>query len=226
MNKIKFSTPKLIVFDWNGTILADTIPSWKAGNDCLEFYGAEPITLKRYRETVHFPVIHFYTRNGCSADNILKKSAESNVVFHSSYQRYAKNCRTRRGARQLLQYLQKRNIDCTILSNYLTPRIREGVSRLKIESYFSHICGNTDDGLKILEQTSKQQRLEDFMAKHEYQPQDTVIIGDSTEEPEIAHRLGLTSISITGGYFDEQRLKAANPDYIVNSLAEVIDILR
>ncbi len=217
---------KLIVFDWNGTILADTIPSWKAGNNCLEFYGAKPITLKRYRDTIHFPVIHFYTLNGCKVDQILEKSQGANKVFQNSYQAYAKNCRTRQGTRELLEFLQAQSIDRTILSNYLTPKIEREAKRLNLEHYFSHICGNNDDGLKILEHTTKTKRLSDYMLKRGYHPQNTIIIGDSTEEPEIAHHLGLKSISITGGSFSTPRLKKANPDYIVNSLTEVIDILR
>jgi len=226
MTKPNLSTkPKLIVFDWNGTILADTIPSWKAGNDCLEFYGAEPITLARYKETVHFPVIHFYRLNGCSVDTVLEKAEQANALFQERYSEYAKNCRTRHGVRALLNYLQQQNIDRTILSNYLTPKIRQGAERLGIDHYFAHICGNTDDGRKILEHTSKMERLSAFMVERGYRPQDTLIIGDSTEEPEIARHLGLTCISLTGGYFATHRLKKENPDHIVSSLAQVADVL-
>lgn len=217
---------KLIVFDWNGTILSDTIPSWKAGNDCLEFYGAKPITLKRYRETIHFPVIHFYILNGCKVDQILEQSQGANKTFQTSYQAYARNCRTRQGTRALLNFLQSQNIDRTILSNYLTPKIEQEAKRLTLDQYFSHICGNTDNGLKILEHTTKTKRLSDYMLKRGYHPANTIIIGDSTEEPEIAQHLGLKSISITGGSFATHRLKKTNPDYMVNSLREVIDILR
>lgn len=218
--------PKLIVFDWNGTILADTIPSWKAGNDCLEFYGVPQVSLKRYRDTIHFPVLHYYKLNGCNVDTVLEKSAEANALFQEKYSAYAKNCRTRKGTRALLDWLAENKIDRTILSNYLTPRIVDGAQRLKIDHYFSHICGNNDDGRKILEHTNKQQRLADFMQTRGYRPQDVIIIGDSTEEPEIAHNLGLTCISIAGGYFAESRLRASKPDYIVGSLWEVINILK
>ena len=55
---------KLVVFDWNGTILSDTLHSWKAGNTCLEFYNHPGISLKQYRETFTFPIMHFYKLNG------------------------------------------------------------------------------------------------------------------------------------------------------------------
>ena len=63
------------------------------------------------------------------------------------------------------------------------------------------------------------------MIKRGYKPENTYLIGDSTEEPEIAHQLGLKCISITGGYFSTPRLKAAKPDFIVHNLKDVIEIL-
>jgi phosphoglycolate phosphatase len=217
--------PKLVVFDWNGTILADTIASWKASNDCLEYYGAKPISMARFRETVDFPVLHFYKRNGCSVERVLGDKGGANHHFQTQYRMYSKSARTRKGTRDLLEWLRGKGIDRTILSNYLTPRIVEDLRRLKLDPYFSHVCGNTDDGSKVLEHATKQKRLADFLADRGYHAKDVVIVGDSTEEPEIAHRMGLKSISITGGYFSTSRLHATNPTAIVNRLDQIIDLL-
>ena len=217
---------KLVVFDWNGTLLSDTIPSWKAANVCLEFYGRPAISLERYRETFHFPVIHFYKLNGCDVDDVLARKAESNIVFQSAYEKLAANSRTRRGTRDLLAWLKSQDIDCMILSNYLTVKIEAHLERLGLRDYFIYVCANTDDGTAILEGTSKQQRLAAFMAKRGYRAQDAVIVGDSDEEPAIARNLGLTSIGITDGYITEKRLKAARPDHIVCSLAEIKSLVR
>lgn len=215
---------KLIVFDWNGTILSDTIPCWKASNACLEFFGVEPISLKRYRETCHFPVIHFYKLNGACVDTVLARQKEANALFYEHYTTLAKNARTRSGVRALLHWLEQRDMDRTILSNYVTPEIEKQLHRLKIDHYFSHVCGN-GDGHTVLEHTTKPKRLSDYMLKRGYHAANTWLIGDSTEEPEIAHKLGLKSISITGGYFSTSRLKAANPNFLVNNLKDVIEIL-
>ena len=215
---------KLIVFDWNGTILSDTIPCWKASNACLEFFGVAPISLKRYRETTHFPVLHFYKLNGACVDMVLEKQEEANTVFYEHYTKLSQNCRTRSGVRALLQWLKKQEMDRTILSNYVTEEIEKQLQRLKIDHYFSHVCGNGHGGT-VLEHATKPKRLSDYMLKRGYHAANTWLIGDSTEEPEIAHQLGLKSISITGGYFSTPRLKAANPTHIVNNLKDVIEIL-
>ena len=215
---------KLVVFDWNGTILSDTIPCWKASNVCLEFFGVEPISLQRYRETAHFPVIHFYKLNGACVDTVLAKQEEANKIFYEAYQSLSHRARTRSGVRQLLGWLQEKDFDRTILSNYITPEIEKQLLRLKIDHYFSHVCGN-GDGNTVLEKTTKPKRLSDYMIKRGYRAENTYLIGDSTEEPEIAHTLGLKCISITGGYFSTPRLRAANPHFLVHNMKDVIEIL-
>jgi len=216
---------KLIVFDWNGTLLSDTRQSWLAGNACLEFYGAEPLSLKQYREHFTFPIIHFYKKVGLSVDAVLARKEESNVVFQTAYEALATKARTRRGARELLVWLKAQGMTSIILSNYVTEKIEGHVQRLGLEEYFSTISAHTCNGTSILESTSKVERLSAFMAKRRFKPQDTIIIGDTMEEPEIARALGLTSIGITDGYISKARLHKAAPNYIVNQMGEIRDII-
>lgn len=216
---------KLIVFDWNGTILADTEASWMAANTTLKFFGAAEISLRRYRETTHFPVIHFYRLNGVDVDTLLKHKQESNDLFQTAYEKAAVKSRTRRGTRDLLKWVKKQGYGCIVLSNYLTERIEAHIVRLGLEGYFHHISAHECDGTTILENTTKAARLSDFMLKRGYKPHDTVIIGDSTEEPEIAHKLGLQSISVSGGYFDVRRLRKSRPDYLISNMEKVRPIL-
>lgn len=215
---------KLIVFDWNGTILSDTAPSWRAANICLEYYGAKPISLARYRETFHFPVIHFYRLNGCDVDDVLARKEEAYAAFQTAYERFAINARTRRGAREILQWLNEHGLTCIILSNYLTVKIKEQLRRLKIETFFAHVSGH-DDGMAILHSTSKLERLSAYMAQHGFKPSESVIIGDSDEEPAIARQLGLTSVGITDGYISEKRLREAKPDHVIHALKDVVSLL-
>lgn len=216
---------KLIVFDWNGTILSDTRPSHESGNVCLEFYGAPAISLQKYRETFNFPIMHFYKLNGLSVDQVLEKKDEANVIFQEAYENLAKNARTRVGAREILQWIKSQNMSCIILSNYRTKRIQTHIERLGIAEFFDDVLAFGCDGSSIVEGTHKTERLTHYMAQHGYKPKDTIIVGDSTEEPEISRILGLTSIGITDGYISEKRLRAANPDHVIHNLREIRPIL-
>lgn len=216
---------KLAVFDWNGTLIADTKPAWVASNACLAFYDKAPITLKTQRETFDFPVIHYFKRNGCDIDHVLATKEQSNAIFQTEYDRLAANARSRKGAHELLSWLNSNGFDCIILSNYLIPKIEHHLARLKMREYFSHISANTCDGTSILSGTNKLERLSDFMIKRGYKPANAFIIGDSREEPEIGRHLGITSIGITGGCITEKRLREAKPDYVIKNLNETILIL-
>jgi len=217
---------KLAVFDWNGTILADTKQAWIASNKCLEFYGQEPISFKRQRETFDFPIIHYYKHNGCCIDKVLETKEEANEIFQSSYDALAANARTRRGARDLLEWLAQNNVNCIILSNYITHKIEHHLKRLKIDHYFSYVSANNCDGTSILSSTNKLERLSEFMVKRGYHPDNAFIIGDSKEEPDIGRHMGITSIGITGGCVNEKRLRGAKPDHLIHNLNAAKDILR
>jgi len=217
---------KLIVFDWNGTILSDTRASVAAGNVCLEFYGANPISLRQYRETFNFPIMHFYKLNGLSVDQVLAKKDEANIVFQKAYEDLAKNARTRVGAREILRWIgTQKNMNSIILSNYRTARIAEHVERLKLSEFFDDILAFGCNGASIVEGTHKTERLTNYMSAHNYKPEDVVIIGDSTEEPEIGRILGVRSIGITDGYITEKRLRAAKPDHVIHNLQALKPIL-
>lgn len=220
-------TPKnLAVFDWNGTLLADTRQAWIASNECLKFYGKEPISLKQQLETFDFPIIHYYKRNNVCIDKVLETKSEANEIFQNAYDRLAANARTRRGARALLEWLEHHDIDCIILSNYLTPKIEAHLERLNLRPFFSFISANNCDGTSILNSTSKEERLVEYMRQNGYRPENAFIIGDSKEEPEIGRRLGMMSIGITGGCINERRLRKAQPDHVISHLMQTANILK
>ncbi|MDH5721744.1 MAG: HAD hydrolase-like protein [Alphaproteobacteria bacterium] len=216
---------KLAIFDWNGTLIADTRPAWIASNYCLEFYGVGPISFQQQLETFDFPILHYFKRNGCDIDKVLATKEQSNDIFQREYNRLAGKTRTRSGTRDLLKWLKNHDIECMILSNYLTEKIEHHLERLKIRNYFSYISANNCDGTSILSATSKLERISDFMIKRGYQPQNTFIIGDSKEEPDIGRHMGITSIGITGGCISEKRLRKAKPDHIITHLSQTKAIL-
>ncbi|MCK5374713.1 MAG: HAD family hydrolase [Alphaproteobacteria bacterium] len=217
---------KLAVFDWNGTLLADTVICWKATQSSFAFYGLPPISLKKQRETFDFPIIRFYQRNGCDVDQILATKEQSWDIFQKDYEHLSAKARTRRGAKTLLDWLTKKDVTCIILSNYIDDKITPHLDRLNIRHYFSHVSANTRNGPSILDTMNKYERLSEFINTYNYHPDNTVIFGDSNEEPDIGRRLGVTSIGITNGCISEPRLRAAKPDHMISALPQAINVLK
>ncbi|MFA6549934.1 MAG: HAD family hydrolase, partial [Candidatus Gracilibacteria bacterium] len=65
---------KLIVFDWNGTLLSDTQACMEADNHVLKAFGGKSVDLKTYRDTIVIPAIDFCVQHGCNRKEIQQKS--------------------------------------------------------------------------------------------------------------------------------------------------------
>ncbi len=216
---------KLIVFDWNGTLLSDTNACMDADNHVLKAFGGKVVNLKTYRNTIIIPAIDFYVQHGCSRNEIQQKSQKLNEIFHSFYEQRAAKCRTRQGAKELLQWLSRHSIKSIILSNHTVIGINNQLERLGLKKFVSEIVANSslDNSLK---KRNKKEKLAQYLKTHKYNPKDVFIIGDSPEETESGKELGVGTVAITNGYYSESRLRAAKPDHLIHSLNEFKKIIK
>ncbi len=127
---------KLVVFDWNGTLIADTLACMAAYNHVLNIFGGREVNLKTFRSTIILPVIDFYIKHGCKRIELLQNSKKLGEIFHAYYESRVLKLRTRRNARKLLEWLYKHNIESIILSNHTEKGIKSQLQRLHIEKYF------------------------------------------------------------------------------------------
>lgn len=216
---------KTVIFDWNGTLIADTIPCMAADNHVIKTFGGKPVNLPEYRNTIIIPSMTFYLLHGCNQSEMENNPQKIGKTFHSFYEPRVKNVRTRKGAKKLLNYLKKNHINSIILSNHTTCGIEKQLKRLNLEKFFTDLLANSalDTSMK---KRNKKEKLADYLQQKNLKPQETIIIGDSPEEVEIGKSLGVKTISITDGYYSTLRLKNTHPDYIVNNLSSIINIIK
>lgn len=214
----------LAAFDWNGTLFDDTPATLQATNIVLAKFGKGPLDLHTLQETFTFPLIHFYERVGVSADEYLKNAEEEGAAYVEAYEASNGNCSIMDGAIELLEWLGEKGVHTMILSNHMQGNLDADVERLGIRPYMQHVSGNTERAT-MTQGLSKQIRLEAYMEQHGFAPENTFIIGDSHEEPELARRLGILGISIAGGLLSAARLEKYKADHIVQKLHEVRPIL-
>ncbi|NJL57557.1 HAD family hydrolase [bacterium] len=60
---------------------------------------------------------------------------------------------------------------------------------------------------------------------HELLPQETLVIGDTLADIACARALGAVAVAVTTGFTDRDTLAAAQPDYLLESLAELFPLL-
>ena len=214
----------LAVFDWNGTLFDDTSATMAGNNACMELFGRPSSDLATVQEHFTFPLVHFYERMGVSVDDYLAKTHEASQRFLDVYGKASRVCGLAVGAIDLLGWLRRHSVHCMILSNHLQSCLDMDVARLGVTPYMAYISGN-EEAATVSHGLSKQIRLEAYMKTHGFTSKDAFIIGDSHEEPDLARRLGMLGISITGGMISTKRLAAIGPDHIIDRLGQLRSIL-
>ncbi len=206
----------LIVFDWNGTLLADTTACLNAANAVLETLGAPKVTRARYQRHYTMPLYRLYHALGVDPGVLMAREHEIHPLFHKTYD--SATIRLRRGAKATLQTLRLASYKSIILSNYIIRSIEEQAKRLGIRENFHEIIA-FDTGSATFRERAKGARLKNYLQANP--PRACIIIGDSEEEIEIGRDLGLVTIAITDGMCSTSRLRAMKPDFLVRTLEQV-----
>ena len=215
---------KLVVFDWNGVLIADAAATVAVDKELFKAFGHEPLDMKTYREIFTMPIKEFFFAAGFTRAEMERNAVRIQEMFHKLYEPRIAKIRTRTGARKLLEYLGTKNIDAIILSNHTVEGITNQLRRLGIEKYFSRVIAN--DKHTTMARKNKAEKLVELVRGSQHKKDEILIIGDSMEEIEAARIAGIKCVSITGGYYSTRRLKKAKPDFLINNLTSMIDIIK
>lgn len=218
------SNTKLAVFDWNATLFADMTATHIATNACLDYFDIAPITREQEQELFTFPLIHFYEKVGVSVDRYLEHTETVGEIFHKTYGLHKKDCVLATGAEDILSWLKDNNVTCKVLSNQSQDILDDDIARFNVGHYFDEVSGNNNPAT-IVTGMNKFERLEAFIQENGYSTDNTFIIGDSHEEPELARKMNILGISITGGLLSPARIEKYKKDYVIDCLTELPEIL-
>ena len=215
---------KLVAFDFNGTLIADTWPILEGVNEVLKAFGKKPISHRQFLEDFDIPVSIAYKNHGLDPDSIEDGHQKISQIFHPFYEDRVNKIRTRANVRKVLRYLSKKGVSCVLFSNHTQFGVARQLKRLKLEPYLDAVLANPERHTALV-QRSKQEKLKSYLAAKKLRPNEILIIGDTIEEIQIGKSLGSIVCSITHGNCSTRRLKAAKPDYLIGNLKELIPIV-
>jgi phosphoglycolate phosphatase len=205
---------KLISFDWSGVLSDDREPIYEANMRILEEYGKERIPFDTWlRETTLTP-IGFLRNHGVHA--------EPNELFSSYIKHFNEVIESGitptvyPNANKTLKYLQQKGYILVVLSSHPRQNLLKELKEYSLLEFFTDIFGESKDKTIGLKQIAE---------KFQLQPIEILHIGDMVYDIRAAKKAGTKSAGICTGYHSKERLKAENPDYLFNSLDEVMNVL-
>lgn len=191
-----------IIWDWNGTLLNDLDLVVEITNGMLFRRGRDKVDRSFYREHFGFPVMDFYRRMGFDfeAPDNAGLYDELVVEFSSAYESRCHGCQLHQGAAAVLEQLHRRQISQSILSASDGNTLAIAVRSFGIAPFFSEIAGleNKHAGGKVAAGHELMNRLQ-------INPGNTLLIGDTVHDFEVASALGTKCLIILDGYNSPER---------------------
>lgn len=185
--------PKLLIWDWNGTILNDAGLCLALENELLRERNMPEITQKWYLAHFSFPIRTYYEKMGYTFET---ESFEAvSETFMERYRARYADCPLREGVVDVLKAIGARGLKQTLLSLTQQDDLIEQATRLGVAPLFSEILGNVD----ILGH-SKVERAKTYIMQNGIDPKDALFIGDTDHDVEVANAVGCRCALLEGGH--------------------------
>ena len=202
----------MVIFDFDGTI-ADTFTVVFNHIDRLSELKVDSLDTKKID---HYKAIG--VRELIKELKLTKfKIFTISLKFRKLFGEYVTEIKPVEGIGQSLEILQQNGFKMGILSSNSKSNIDTILKLNSLAKYFTFV----ESEFALF---SKANKLEKLISKHKLDKNDVFYVGDEVRDVEAAKESGVKSIAVTWGYNKIEALKAANPDYIVNSTKELTDI--
>jgi phosphoglycolate phosphatase len=204
---------KHIIWDWNGTLFNDVLLSIEIINEMLKKRGHTPLTIESYRETFKIPVKDYYEEIGF---NFLKEPFEVvGKIWIDEYEKRKFEFDLYDGIVDVLDEINQLGIGQSILSAYSQHTLDEIVDHFSLRKYFTHIVG-----LDNIYATSKLHLGKNLMQRLGNGKKETVLIGDTKHDYEVAMEIGADSILVANGHQSKKKLSLLGVP-VLNDLREL-----
>ena len=203
-----------LFFDWDGTLL----DSFQAdANAYMLMFGALGISWSMAELKRHYsPNWHrVYRASGLPRS----KWEEADRLWRQFYQKQAPKMQP--GALRVLRTLDRR-FKLALVSSGSRSRVRRQLREHEVSAMFLTKVCSEDAARRKPHPAPLRMALDQLRAL----PQTSVYIGDAPEDIEMAHRAGVRAIGVLGGSPVPERLRAASPDALIETIRDLPGLLR
>lgn len=206
-------SPRYLLFDFDGT-LGDTFhQGFEILNLLASEFGFRPLPPEELE----------YARD-LSTSGLMKHLGISRMKLHKISKRGTEEIgkrihtvQTFDGVPEMVRHLHNAGFRLGILTSNSEPNVRVFLKAQNLE-LFDFI----ESSSKLLGKGSVLRRL---MKERHIKPKEILMIGDELRDIEAAHDVGVHMAAVTWGYNSRAALEAAEPDYLFETPAQIVEFL-
>ena len=206
---------KLVVWDFNGTIVDDVELCYEIETKMLQERHMQTYTLEQYRDTFCFPVIEYYYKMGYTFEE--ESYEDISVEFNQLYDEGFPSLKVMDDFIETIESFQVNGMENVIISASRQDKLLEQCHQLGISSYFKKILG-TDNLLG----SSKVEIAKQFMKEHKVLPEECMYIGDSLHDVETATAMGISTIHLVARGHQSKKVLSASFKEVHDALKEIV----
>ena len=206
-----------ILWDWNGTLVADVPHVVNMNNRVLEQFGYRHTSEEEYRAKFRHPVHEYYYDLGVTEEDFPKIAKVWNKAYVDSF-----DCvPLAKGAAEAVRRFKEAGHKQVIISASQVDQLRAQVE------HFPELRGRFDEVLGLNNQlaVSKVHLAVDDLARTGEKAEDCVFLGDTTHDAETAAAIGCQCFLIEGGHQERTVLDTAQNATVLSTLKEATELL-
>ena len=210
---MKLSKYRHIIWDWNGTLLDDVDQCVEVLNVILTNRNMPETNRETYRNIFGFPVKNFYRQLGFDFNSI--SFDEIADEFIAGYQKRLPLCSLQKNAIEVLTAVKNSGGAQSILSACHQNLLIESVKHFNLAGHFVKLIGLNDyySGGKI-------DNAERWVAQLDCPPQQTLLVGDTVHDYEVATKIGIDCFLMDFGHQSREKLLTCDAE-ILSSLTSL-----
>lgn len=184
---------KLVIWDWNGTLLDDAELAVQMNNLVWPAFGcATHETVYDYRRLFRFPVKAYYLSRGIT-EEVFPKVAKA---WSDAYREHFREAALRKDSLATVCALQNAGVRQVIISASKDVYLKEQVNYFfGANAPFEALVGLSD-----IYAVSKEQLVRNYLARAGVENDEVVMIGDTHHDGDIARSVGVHCILVKGGH--------------------------
>lgn len=200
---------KLILFDFNGTLVDDNHAFWTAAVKVFQHHGAEPPSIEEYFLAMETHWLDVYRSKGIQGE-----PDELNKIYRPVFEALLTEAKAFPGTHEMLSELRERGYTLGIISAGITSTNAPALEQSGLKEFF-------DPQFIEFDNRSKRAAIEVFSEKAGISKRNCYYIGDAPSDIAESNKAGVHSIAFLPGFVPRHLVRAKSPTHEIHSMHEL-----